>query len=169
MKFEDVRLKKAKRCSKKNFCEKSMFWERMPSLKPWLKDMDLMYSTFHEKSNSKIISSTYFVVYIDDKTVVISDESKNLLMVYNTVSGTLIHTHQCDSKPYDMCYAFSMNIIYVAFENFVVQYEIKKRVMKFIKREKIQVEGVVQGIAKTIDGYFSANGSSVSFRWSNFQ
>lgn len=58
-----------------------------------------------------------------------------------------------------------MNRIYVAFGHFVVQYEIKKNCgMELIELERIQVEGVVQGIAKTTEGYLTTNESSVSFQ-----
>lgn len=129
-----------------------------------------MSSTFGEISVSKIESDgfAYFAVYIDDENVVVSDEGKYSLRVYNTCSKKWIHTHKCDSTPYGICHAYSMNRINVAFGHVVIKYEIKNRGIEFIELEKIQVEGVVQGIAKTIEGFFTANESSVSFRWSDF-
>lgn len=67
-----------------------------------------------------------------------------------------------------MCYAYSMNKIYVAFGKYVVQYEIKNAGTKFVEIQRIQVEKAVIGIAKTIDGFFTANKTSASFRWSDF-
>lgn len=171
MKFEDVILSKKPSDVPKRISVggKSLFLEGLSTSKPWLEDLDLMSSTFHTRiSYSNIKGLAYFAVYIDDVNVVISDENENALQVYNTCTEKLINTHHCDSKPYGICHAYSLNRIYVAFENFVVQYEIKEWSMEFIELEKIQVEGVVQGIAKTIDGFFTSNESSVSFRWSDF-
>lgn len=60
-----------------------------------------------------------------------------------------------------------MNKICVAFGKYVVQYEIKNAGTKFVEIERIQVEKAVIGIAKTIDGFFTANKTSASFRWLN--
>ncbi|XP_052678652.1 tripartite motif-containing protein 45-like [Crassostrea angulata] len=167
MKFEDVILSKRPSDAPKRISVqgKSLFLG-LPTSKPWLEYLDLMSSTFHEISSSKIKGLEYFALYIDDVNVVISDE--NALKVYNTCTEKLINTHHCDSKPFDICHAYSMNRIYVAFGTFVVLYEINNQGMEFIELEKIQVEGVVQGIARTIDGFFTANESSVSFRCSDF-
>lgn len=172
MKFEDVTISKKPSNAPKRISVggKSLFLEGLPTSKPWLEDLDLMSSTFYKTSNFDIKGLAYFAVYIDDVNVVISDEIENALKVYNiaTYTENLINTHQCDSTPYGICHAYSMNRIYVAFENFVVQYEIKNRGMEFIELERTQVEGVVQGIAKTIDGFFTTNGSSASLLWSDF-
>lgn len=61
-----------------------------------------------------------------------------------------------------------MNRMYVAFGHFVIQYEIKRDSSEFIEVNKIQVERTIEGIAKTIDGFFTANKSSVSYRLSDF-
>uniref|UniRef100_K1PYX1 Transcription intermediary factor 1-beta n=1 Tax=Magallana gigas TaxID=29159 RepID=K1PYX1_MAGGI len=74
MKFEDVILSKRPSDAPKRISVqgKSLFLG-LPTSKPWLEDLDLMSSTFHKTSNSKII------VYIDDVNVVISDEDENAL------------------------------------------------------------------------------------------
>lgn len=170
MKFEDVILSKKPSDAPKRIyvVGKSLFLEGLSTSKPWLEDLNLMSSTFHRISSSDFKSLAYFAVYIDDVNVVISNENENELKVYNTCTEKLINTHHCDSKPFDICHAYSIKRIYVAFGTFVVQYEINNQGMEFIVLEKIQVEGVVQGIARTIDGFVTANESSVSFRWSDF-
>uniref|UniRef100_A0A8W8MT48 Uncharacterized protein n=1 Tax=Magallana gigas TaxID=29159 RepID=A0A8W8MT48_MAGGI len=40
--------------------------------------------------------------------------------------------------------------------------------MEFIEIERIQVEDLVENIATTIDGFFTANNTSASFRWRDF-
>lgn len=61
-----------------------------------------------------------------------------------------------------------MNRVYVAFGKCVVQYEINNEDITFVEVERIQFEDIVIGIAKTIDGFATANKSSTTFRWSDF-
>lgn len=96
-----------------------------------------MFLIFYKIFNLKIVGLVYFVVYIDDVNVVILDENKNVLQVYNICIEKLINIYYCDSKLYGICYVYSLNRIYVVFENFVVQYEIKEWSMEFIEFEKI--------------------------------
>lgn len=132
--------------------------------------MNLMASIIRHESIFNLDSLTYFGIFIDDNNVVISNESNKSLEVYDISSedGKLVFTHECESIPYDLCHAYAMNRIYVAFGHFVVQYEIKHKGTEFIEVEKIQVDGIIQGLAKTIDGFFTADDSSASFRWSDF-
>lgn len=92
------------------------------------------------------------------------------MKVYDTsiMDGKLVCTHKCDDIPFDMCYAYGMNNIYVAFGQYVVLYEMKNRGLEFNELERIPVEGTVIGIAKTLDGLYTANDSSKTFRWDDF-
>lgn len=57
-----------------------------------------------------------------------------------------------------------MKRIYVAFGNFVVQYEIKKTLCtQCVETKRIQVQITVLGITKTTDGFFTANESQHRF------
>lgn len=127
-----------------------------------------MSSTLHKISESSIDGFAYFALYIDDENVVISYKSNKSLKVYNTTTKKLMKTHKCYSPPYGICHAYGMNKIYVAFGHFVVQYEIRNQRMEFIEIERIQVEDLVENIATTIDGFFTANNASASFRWRDF-
>lgn len=129
-----------------------------------------MKTSFQKISEFKTECTAYFGIFIDDERVVISNESEKSLKVYDTsiMNGKLVCTHTCDDIPFDMCYAYDMNKIYVAFGRFVVLYEIKTRGLEFTELERIPVEGNVIGIAKILDGFFTANDSSASFRWDDF-
>uniref|UniRef100_A0A8W8MSX5 Tripartite motif-containing protein 56 n=1 Tax=Magallana gigas TaxID=29159 RepID=A0A8W8MSX5_MAGGI len=142
----------------------------LPSPKPWLVTKDLMKTTFKKISEFETVGIAYFGIFIDDERVVISNETEKSLKVYDTsiMDGKLVCTHKCDDIPFDMCYAYGMNNIYIAFGQFVVMYEIKNRGLEFNELARIPVEGTVIGIAKTLDGLFTANDSSKSFRWDDF-
>lgn len=150
--------------------DKTQFGESLPSPKPWLANLDLMNVTFSDMSEIQVEGYAFFGTFIDDGNVVISNESKQTLEIYDTASdeGELIHTHKCPTTPYDICHSNDMKRIYVAFGSFVIQYEIKRDSSEFIEVNKIQVEENIEGIARTIDGFFTANKSSVSYRLSDF-
>lgn len=58
----------------------------------------------------------------------------------------MVYTLKCDGTPIDICYAYSMKRIYVAFGNFVVQYEIKKTLCtQCVETKRIQVQITVLG------------------------
>lgn len=138
MKFEDVIfLKRLSDVLKRIFVQGKFFFLGLLIFKLWLEDLDLMFLIFYKIFNLKIIGLVYFVVYIDDVNVVILDENENVLQVYNICIEKLINIYYCDSKLYGICYVYSLNRIYVVFENFVVQYEIKEWSMEFIEFEKI--------------------------------
>lgn len=138
MKFEDVIfLKRLSDVLKRIFVQGKFFFLGLLIFKLWLEDLDLMFLIFYKIFNLKIIGLVYFVVYIDDVNVVILDEDENVLQVYNICIEKLINIYYCDSKLYGICYVYSLNRIYVVFENFVVQYEIKEWSMEFIEFEKI--------------------------------
>lgn len=140
MKFEDVIfLKRLSDVLKRIFVQGKFFFLGLLIFKLWLEDLDLMFLIFYKifKLNLKIIGLVYFVVYIDDVNVVILDENKNVLQVYNICIEKLINIYYCDSKLFDICYVYSMKRIYVVFGIFVVQYEINNQGMEFIVFEKI--------------------------------
>lgn len=149
---------------------KSMISDGLPSPKPCLASLELMSVTFHKIFDCQSEMIAYFGLFIDNNRIIVSNESEGSLVVYESSSNTakLVSRRKCDNIPYDICYAYSMNKIYVAFGKFVVQYEIKNVGTTFVEIERIQVEKAVMGIAKTIDGFFTANKTSASFRWSDF-
>ncbi|XP_052680150.1 uncharacterized protein LOC128160887 [Crassostrea angulata] len=172
MKFENITQSKGSRdvLNRISVCGKSLMGEGLPSPKPCLANVVLMSATLKIVSACQNEIFAYFGLFIDNNRVVFSNETKQSLDVYDTSSKTskLVCTLNCDSIPYDMCYAYSMNRIYVAFGGFVVQYEIKNLGTQFVETERITVENTVIGIAKITDGFFTANESSASFRWSDF-
>lgn len=148
---------------------KSMISDGLPSPKPCLASKELMSATFHKIFDCQSEMEAYFGLLIDNSRVIVSNQSEGSLVVYDSSSDTkFVSRHKCDNIPYDMYYAYSMNKIYVAFGKYVVQYEIKNAGTKFVEIQRIQVEKAVIGIAKTIDGFFTANKTSASFRWSDF-
>lgn len=172
MEFENAITKKrpSYALSRISTIDKTQFGESLSSPKPWLVNMDLMNVTFCDMSKIQVKGNAYFGTFIDDENVVISNESKRTLEIYDTTSdeGELIHTHECPTTPYDICHSNDMNRIYVAFGHFVIKYEIKSDSSEFIEVNRVQVEGIVEGIAKTVDGFFTANKSLVSYRLSDF-
>lgn len=142
----------------------------LPSPKPWLGSKDLMKTSFQKISEFETDVTAHFGIFIDDERVVISNENEQSLKVYDTsiINGKLVCTHKCDDTPFNMCYAYGMDKIYVACGKFVVLYEITSRGLEFTELKKIPVKGNVIGIAKTLNGYSTANDSSASFRWDDF-
>lgn len=152
-------------------CGKSITGKDLPSPLPWLTNIELMSATFKKVSDFYQKGClAHYGLFIDGNRVVISNGSKKSFDVYDTSSHTakLVYSFKCDNVPFDMCYAFGMNRVYVAFGNCVIQYEIKNEGTTFVEVERIQVEDVVIGIAKTIDGFVTVNQSSTTFRWSDF-
>lgn len=130
-----------------------------------------MSATFQKMSDCQNEMFAYFGLFIGKNRVVFSNETKKKsLDAYDTSGKTakLVCTLNCYSIPYDMCYAYGMNRISVAFGKSVVQYEIKNLGKKFVETERIQVEKSVMGIAQITDGFFTTNESSGAFRWSDF-
>lgn len=152
-------------------CGKSITGKDLPSPLPWLANTELMSATFEKVSDYyQKGCSAYYGLFIDGNRVIISNFSKKSLDVYDTSSyiANLVYSYKCDNVPYDMCYAFGMNRVYVAFGKYVVQYEIKNEGTAFVEVERIQFEDMVIGIAKTIDGFVTVNKSSTTFLWSDF-
>ncbi|XP_052678654.1 uncharacterized protein LOC128159566 [Crassostrea angulata] len=174
MKFEDVIVVKnhCDATQRISLIDKSLLFEiGLPRPQQWLASKDLMKSSFQKISEFETEDIVYFGIFIDDERAIISSETKKSLDVYDTsvTNGKkMVCTHKCDDIPYDMCYAYGMNKIYVAFGQFIILYEIKRRGTELTKLEKNPVERNVKGITRTSDGFFTANNSSVSFRCSDF-
>lgn len=173
IKFEDAipSKKLSDALNKILVCGKSITGKDLPSPLPWLANIKLMSATFKKVSDCYEKECVgYYGLFIDDNRVVISNFSEKSLDVYDTTNYTAkpVYSFKCDSEPYDMCYAFGMDRVYVAFGKCVVQYEIKNEGTTFVEVERIPVKGNVIGIAKTFDGFVTANKSSTTFRWSDF-